>query len=112
CDCQRASLSLTVWQDARIISGREGSERGSRMEESKGGKGERGAVTVPLLPFSPTLHRTDALLPRTKHHCKLTYSLPQQVSCAPHDRQPFSIIPFTNSLSLVRVIPLISLYPS
>ena len=42
CDCQWASLSLAVWQDARIISGHGGSERGSRMEESKGGKGREG----------------------------------------------------------------------
>lgn len=41
CDCQWASLSLAVWQDARIISGHGGSERGSRMEESEGGTGER-----------------------------------------------------------------------
>lgn len=48
---QRFRLSATVsghhsapavWQDARIISGDGGRERGSRMEESKGEKGREG----------------------------------------------------------------------
>lgn len=34
--------ALAVWQDVRIISEDGGSERGSRMEESKGEKGREG----------------------------------------------------------------------
>lgn len=39
CDCQWASLSLAVWQDARIISGHGGSERGSGVKEKRGARG-------------------------------------------------------------------------
>lgn len=39
CDCQWASLSLAAWQDARIISGHGGSERGSGVKEKRGARG-------------------------------------------------------------------------
>lgn len=49
CGCQWASLSPAVWQDAGIISGDGGGERGSRKEESKEEekkKGKRGSGCV------------------------------------------------------------------
>lgn len=39
CDCQWASLSLAVWQDAGIISGHGGSGGGSRGDQERGGRG-------------------------------------------------------------------------